>query len=352
MTATSKKTPKVTVLMPVYNGEKYLNDAIDSILGQTFQDFEFLIVNDGSTDNSVEIIKSYDDTRIRLFHNEKNLGVARTLNKGMELARGEYIARMDSDDISLPRRLKRQTDFMDSHPVIGACGAWFRRFGDLKSIVDRPLTDPQQIRCGQLFNSRLGHPTVMMRLELFRRHALFYDPDYKDAEDFELWMRALESFELANVGEVLLLYRVHSGQVSENSVDKQLEMAGTIRRIQLRRLGIEISDEELSFHQAVCTGRFAASRGFLEAADNWLCRIKEANDERRIFPDPAFSIILLERWFSLCFRAAEKGLRMPWLFLNPKILKKTGLGRLWAGRFLAKTALHMTRDKLRGMPAA
>jgi len=114
--------PKVTVLMPVYNAEKYLKEAIGSILGQSFSDFEFLIINDGSTDSSVKIIKSYDDPRIRFIANEKNLGVIPTLNKGFALAQGEFIARMDADDISLPKRLELQADFMDKHPEAGAIG--------------------------------------------------------------------------------------------------------------------------------------------------------------------------------------------------------------------------------------
>ncbi|SVC41049.1 uncharacterized protein METZ01_LOCUS293903, partial [marine metagenome] len=107
--------PLITVLMPVYNGAKYLNEAIDSILNQTFQNFEFIIIDDGSTDDSVKIIKSYDDNRIRLVENRNNLGQSETLNKGLSLTRGKYIARMDQDDISMPERLKKQFEFMENN---------------------------------------------------------------------------------------------------------------------------------------------------------------------------------------------------------------------------------------------
>ena len=119
---------KATVLMPVYNAEKYVAEAIDSILNQTFNDFEFLIINDGSTDNSLDIIKSYDDPRITIINNETNLGLSHTLNKGIELARGEYIIRMDADDISLSIRLEKQIEFMDSNQHIGICGSWIQTF--------------------------------------------------------------------------------------------------------------------------------------------------------------------------------------------------------------------------------
>lgn len=119
----SKKKPAISVLMPVYNSEKYLNEAIESILNQTFVDFEFIIINDASNDNSENIIESYQDSRIKYFKNEKNLGVAKTLNKGLKLAQGKYIARMDSDDISLPERLYKQFKFMEVYNDIDVCGS-------------------------------------------------------------------------------------------------------------------------------------------------------------------------------------------------------------------------------------
>jgi len=340
--------PKVTVLMPVFNGEQYLREALQSILSQTFGDFEFLIIDDGSTDRSVEIIHSYHDPRIHLVRNEKNRGVIAALNRGIELAHGEYVARMDCDDISLPQRLHRQVAFMDTHPEIGVCGTWFRRFGGPDPVVDRPPTDPDKIRCGHFFNSRLGHPTVMMRTHVFRQHALYFDKSYPHAEDFELWVRTLAFFDIANIGEVLLLYRVHGGQVSERFTAEMMESSGRVRKAQLARLGLRVTDRELEFHQSVCTSRFTASVSFMEAADAWLCRIKESNDALKTYPEPAFSEVLLERWFSLCYRTVEKGLRMPWLFLNPKLLKKTGLGRPWVARFLARAAFDMVRDRLNG----
>ncbi len=132
--------PKVTVLMPVYNAEKYLKTAIESILKQTFSDFELLIINDGSTDGSEEIIRSFNDKRIRLFNNEQNLGIIKTLNKGLNLAKGEYIIRMDADDISLPDRLELQVKYMEENPGIGISGTQARIFGDTKKFTIKNFT--------------------------------------------------------------------------------------------------------------------------------------------------------------------------------------------------------------------
>lgn len=205
--------PRVTVLMPVYNGEKYLREAMDSILTQTFTDFEFLIINDGSTDRSVEIIVSYNDTRIRLVHNENNLKLVATLNKGLDLARGEYIARMDCDDISLPERLARQVAFMEAHPELGICGTWAKKIdsdgkvlGDFKSPVgeqmDKYIWRPTPII----------HPTAVFRNSVIK--SFRYDQNFTDAEDLELWQRVSKVTKLDNLNEYLFLYRVHPQSVT------------------------------------------------------------------------------------------------------------------------------------------
>jgi len=142
---------QVTIIMPVYNGEVYLREAIDSILDQTLTDFEFLILNDGSSDHSVDIVRSYDDPRIRLVENEANLGVVQTLNRGLDLANGTFIARMDCDDRSLRDRLARQVAFLDDHPEVGICGTWMEAIGARAGYIWRYPTDPERIRCSLLF---------------------------------------------------------------------------------------------------------------------------------------------------------------------------------------------------------
>ena len=148
-------SPKVTVLMPVYNAEKYLIEAIRSILTQSFMDYELLIINDGSTDDSLKIIKSFSDKRIRLVQNERNIGQANSLNKGIKLARGEYIVRMDADDISLSERIKKQVKFMDANPEIGISGTWIKPLYEKLvwggKINGSLPVDPVEVKCFLLF---------------------------------------------------------------------------------------------------------------------------------------------------------------------------------------------------------
>jgi glycosyltransferase involved in cell wall biosynthesis len=201
--------PRISVLMAVYNGEKYLKEAIDSVLNQTFADFEFIIVNDGSTDSSQKIIKSYSDPRIRLIDNEKNLGLMKSLNKGIKLANGEFIARMDGDDICFSERFEKQLKFLEKHPEIGVLGSQVVNIDqsgkELK--ISTKFIEPELIKWCSVFSCPLLHPTVMVRADLLKNN--LYDESYNQAEDFELWSRLLDLTSFANLKEPWLYYRTH-----------------------------------------------------------------------------------------------------------------------------------------------
>lgn len=200
--------PKVTVLMSVYNGEKYLKEAIDSILAQTFRDFEFLIINDASTDSTKSIILSCHDPRIRYIENEANIGLTRSLNKGISLAKGEYIARMDADDVSLPARLEKQVQFLDSREGVGLLGtSWL-------SINDVGLLLSVNKACGGAYAAHsMCHGSVMIRKSTLEK-AGGYRPCFKYAQDYDLWLRLSEVCEADNLSETLYKLRLHSGSIS------------------------------------------------------------------------------------------------------------------------------------------
>lgn len=217
--------PKVSILMPVYNSEKYLTDAINSILKQTFSDFEFLVFDDGSIDNSLKIISSYSDSRIHIFKSEQNYGHIFHLNRGLEIAKGKYIARMDADDIAHPERLEYQVKFLERNSDIGVCGTWYKEFGCQNNLVKHPIDD-QEIRLKLLFKScALGHPTVMMRKLIFDTYLLKYFQSEYPAEDYWLWIRISLVSKLANIPKVLLFYRTHVNQVSKTHQAQQLGKA-------------------------------------------------------------------------------------------------------------------------------
>ena len=228
--------------MPAYNAEKYIVEAIDSIFGQTFEDFEFIILNDCSTDRTEEIILSYDDPRIVYLKNEQNMGVAATLNRGLEIAKGEYIARMDADDISLPERFALQAAYLDSHPQVAVVGASVEVFGSQKSLRHFSETS-QKLKVDLLFGCCLAHPSVMMRTTMITDFQ-GYDPAFNGVEDYHLWARISQKYELACLPQILLRYRIHPKQVTQTLTPEKQSLISSIKAMQLKALGLSIDGEE------------------------------------------------------------------------------------------------------------
>ncbi|NNC50945.1 MAG: glycosyltransferase [Flaviramulus sp.] len=225
-----KLRPLITVLMPVYNCELYVSEAIESILNQTFDDFEFLIIDDASTDKTVSIIKSFEDPRIHLIEKPINVGYTDSLNLGLKIANGKYIARMDGDDISLPERFAKQIAFLETHPEVVLCGAWLNII-DSNRIVKLP-ENHTSIKLALLKGNCIVHPTIMMRKQTLDEFSIRYELSKEPAEDYALWVKLLRLGRLHNLQEVLLYYRKHGAQVSSKRANEQQKSA-LYTRIQL-----------------------------------------------------------------------------------------------------------------------
>lgn len=235
----------ISVVMSVYNSDKYLDEAIKSILSQTYTDFEFIIIDDGSTDNSCSIIEKYclSDSRIVLIK-QQNHGLIYSLNKGIKIASGEYIARMDADDISFVDRLETQIAFLNNNPEIGICGTGIELFGDsFNQDSFSPETHEQAI-VKLLFRSPLSHPTVMFRRSIIEKHNLNYSADYMHCEDYELWSRWADFSKIANISRVLLKYRIHNQQISVRKSEEMLKNHLKVTDKLLSRLGIELDERQ------------------------------------------------------------------------------------------------------------
>lgn len=217
------KKPKITVLMPVYNCELYIRESIDSILNQTFDDFELLIIDDASTDKTVDIIKAYNDFRIQLIEKPQNSGYTNSLNYGLSIAKGEYIARMDGDDISLRERFAKQVSFLDANPDVVLCGTIISIIGTNK-IVSLPESH-EDIKLLLLKSNCIAHPSVMFRNQKAKDFSILYDIYKEPAEDYDLWVRLLAIGKLYNLQEVLVNYRVHNFQVSKKRELQQVNSA-------------------------------------------------------------------------------------------------------------------------------
>ena len=224
--------------MPVYNvKEEYLRESIESILNQTFTDFEFIILDDCSSNNVEEIVKSYGDDRIRFYRNSENLGIAKSRNKLMDLARGEYSALMDNDDISHPERLKKQVDFLDNNPDISILSTAYETFPEKHIIVH-----PKSVRYLDLFRCCvITHPSVMYRTGSLREYKLKYKESYICSQDYELWARAIRYLKIANLDSVLLRYRLNTKSITQKRQDLALNEDRRIRATMLDFLTKDIT---------------------------------------------------------------------------------------------------------------
>jgi hypothetical protein len=220
------RAPLVSVIMPVHNGEKYLRAALESILAQTYVDFEMIVVEDGSNDTTLSILKDYQkkDARIIIQQHSQNTGIVTALNDGLKLASGNYIARMDADDISLPERLEKQVEFLENRPeigVLGTCAEIINEEDLCIDTIDFPLSHIL-LQWALCFYCPIIHPTVMARRDLLRSVG-GYRISYPHTEDYELWTRIASTTRLANLPERLLRLRKHATNISAQNLQTQIE---------------------------------------------------------------------------------------------------------------------------------
>jgi glycosyltransferase involved in cell wall biosynthesis len=294
--------PRVTVLIPLYNGEKYLRETLDSVVNQDYDRWELLVVNDGSTDTGPEIVKEYiakDKKRIRMINNQGQKGIVGALNTGINEARGEFIARLDSDDICLPNRLSAQIKFMDSNQDVDVAGSWVELFGAINGVVKKMETSYQKIRATMLFHGVIYHPSVIFRTHAFRIHKIFYDYEFQFSEDYELWSRISEDIKIVNIPQVLLKYRVHNTNVGTVHNVTQLEGSKKTRLRALKKLGVIPNDEELTLHEQISTWNFSDEKSFISNTWTWFEKLMLHNNQSGFYEPKALSKVLVEKWLDV-----------------------------------------------------
>ena len=269
--------------MSTYNDELYIEESLRSILNQTLADFELIIYDDCSTDHTVEKIRAFHDPRIQLICNEENCGLTKNLNKGLRIARGKYIARMDGDDISEQTRFERQVAFLEEHPSVYLISCHAQNFGE-SDLVNRIRGNSEVLRCRMLIRPVFAHPGFMMRRELIEE-GFFYDETFRTAQDYEFAVRAAGTHEIGMVPEILLHYRVHKKQISNTVNDNQVTNADRVRQKQLGQLKITLSGEEQQvYNDWVYERKPQSFEEFLEASA-LLQRFVTANEKTGIYDD-------------------------------------------------------------------
>ncbi len=299
--------PLVSVLLGVYNGETYLSQAIQSVLDQTYKNFELVVLSDAHTsEESLRIINQFSDLRIRHIRLPASVNtLASSLNVGIDESKGKYIARMDVDDISLPKRLEREVAYMEKNLGISICGAWAKTFGLTESVIKHP-THPEEIKANLLFQASLVHPTVIMRKETLDKYNLRYNPAMKYCEDLDMWLRASRYVKIANIAEVLLLYRSHATQGHRQAEETQRGIKTGLRETQLSFLGIRPSLREMEIHSKLSAYQSEKTEAFQIEASEWLQKIAEVNSVAHEYDPSALKTVLGKKWFAVCFISAKK----------------------------------------------
>lgn len=295
--------PLLTVLMPVYNAEAYLKDAVASVLNQTYSEFKLLVVNDGCTDGSVRILEAFNDDRIEILHLPKNQGLVNALNVGLDKVSTKYVARTDADDICLPKRLEKQIEFMEQHPEVGALGTGFDSLmpdGQIKS-GGRFSTDHYTIRLKHLYIIQIIHGTSMLRTDVIRNHGLKFDPSFKHAEDYDFFDRLSSVSQIANITEPLYLIRHHEQRVSEQFSHIQKQNSDRVKTRILQQIGVEANAHDLDLIQWMMYqnyGWFDKSKAEeLAVLINKICK---ANSQSQYLPTEFIRSELSTRFMHLC----------------------------------------------------
>ncbi len=265
---------KVTVLMPTYNVEKYVREAIESVLRQTYSDFELLVMDDCSTDGTLDVVRTIDDPRIRIERNHSNLGLADNLNRGLSLITTELVARMDGDDIAEPFWLEREVEVLDNHPEIGIVSGGFERFGTQQSLVRFPERHEDGL-ANMLFECTVIVPTY--RMTLYRDHGLRYSSEAFPAEDYRFWAECLRVTKLYNIQETLFHYRMHPTQICTEKRVVQQEKVAQVRRYMLEWLSDRFSEEEKRYYVQQFTRKEIDTRADLMQRKAFAQKMIDAN---------------------------------------------------------------------------
>lgn len=346
--------PLVSVIIPVCNCEKYISEAISSILKQTFSNFELIIIDDGSIDNTREILRSIIDRRVSVYFNEKNMGQSYTRNKGVDIAKGSYIAQLDADDVATFDRLEKQLLFFKNHPdcaVLGSFEGVIDKDSKLEHKIICRYIDPDYIASSFLFlYPYITHRSVMVKRDILKKFK--YDEHYMTCQDYDLFSRiSLSGYKLYNISEILVYRREHLNRITYDkwylSFSKRKEIAERL----LKMLEIDFDKTDLLKHMYfrklhVKRDSYIIDIKYLKWAENWLLKLIDANNRLKIYPSRAFKTIVGKCWFSVCSNVensikkdAMKILFSSRLFRYTLFMLKADFTQLYINKFKCKMKL-------------
>lgn len=320
------KSRTISVLMSVFSEPlEWINEAIYSILKQSYNDFEFIIINDNP--QRLELKKllckfSKEDDRIIIIENEENIGLTKSLNNALSLSKGKFIARMDADDIALNNRFKIQIEFLENNRNVSLVGSWTRTFEDFIKIYKYPANS-KLLKANLLIGNRISHSSVMFRKEDFFKNNLYYDTDFLKAQDYELWCRASLKLKLKNISAVLVMNRTHSGQISKQGLRSQNKYADFIKLRWIEYLDLNFNETENNVYLKFLNDKKLNNKELLLLPEI-LKNIKQANDAIRIFDKIYLQMVFFKKIIRLLLNIQSNNivlkLKMLFIFFNRIIL--------------------------------
>ena len=343
MTATAaERAPTITVLLPVSGAAPHLAEAVDSILGQTFADFELLLIDDGADEGARRLIGRYGDSRLRMLRHDPSKSDRATLAESVGLARGAYVAFMVPDGVAYPERLARQVAFLDAHPDHAAVSAWVDWIdeGGRRRRIKRKPVAADEVAARRLFRSGIEHIASLARTAVLREHA--GTGSVEGSANFDLWTRIAAQHKLSNLPEILLTRR-RTGAAAEDPELRRAER-GAVYGLQLTELGIAFTDDDLDRHfllRRMRKERFAPDHAYLTWAEAWLRNLQAANARVHAYPEPVFSEVLGTYWVKVCWHGARRiGHPAAWRTFRASPLRrwawpglKRQIFRRWTGSF-------------------
>lgn len=306
--------------MPAYNAGNFIEQAVQSVLDQTYENFELIIINDGSTDNSKAVIESFDDSRIKYFENGENSGIVFSRNKGLKLAQGEYIGMLDADDVAHPEKFEKQIAFLAQNKDFGMVGAWAKFIDEEGKRLPggwKLKAKPEMIPSIMLFKNYFLQSAVLYRKECIEKFS--FREGFDILEDYLIWLEILREHKAWNLPEYLIDYRLHPGGVTKMHQEEKTEKEKKVFRIQLEELGIDATEQEMELHLLIRDDTTITNTGTLKSIEEWLLKIIASNEALGVYDPKMLARTVFNRWAKVCFKASRLHLQMLYQFLRSKI---------------------------------
>lgn len=312
--------PVLSIIMPVYNAKRYVGKAIKSVLNQTFDNLELIVIDDGSSDNSLAQIQSISDDRIKLFRNDKNRGIVYSRNKGLSLAKGDFIGMFDADDIAYPEKFKEQVSFLQQNKDYGMIGSWANfidKNGNRLPGSWKLKAPPEMIPSIMLFKNYFLQSAVLYRKECISRFLFRNGLDI--LEDYMIWLEILSEFKAWNLQKPLVHYRVHDGGVTKRKSKEMLTKEKKVFKMQLLELGIDPTDRELDLHLLTRNDNPVSDIKTLQSIEIWLLKILGRNEDLKVYNHKMLIRVIFNRWLKVCYKASKLHFKMIYRLLNSKL---------------------------------